>query len=55
MREGADLGGDMLAAGEDILKLSSLEYEKLSDNLLSVSMTLPNGESRRLLLSVRCK
>ena len=45
----------MLTAGEDILKLSSLEYEKLSDNLLSVSMTLPNGESRRLLLSVRCK
>ena len=54
MREGADLGGDILSAGEDILALSSLEYAQLSGNLLSVSLTLPDGETRSLLLSVRC-
>lgn len=52
MRDGANLGGDMLAAGENILELSALEYEMLSDNLLSVSMTLPDGDCRRVLLSL---
>ncbi len=52
MRESANLGGDMLDAGEDILELSALEYKMLSDNLLSVSMTLPDGDCRSLLLSL---
>lgn len=54
MREGANLGGNILSAGEDILQLSDLEYKQIADNLLSVSMTLPNGENKQLFLSVRC-
>ena len=54
VREDADLGGSMLAAGEKILALSSLEYELVSDGLITVSMTLPDGQSVVLYLSVRC-
>lgn len=55
MRDGADLGGDAASAGEKILELSALEFDFLSDNLLSVSMTLPDGETRQLYLTVRCR
>jgi hypothetical protein len=55
MREGADLGGDAAAAGEKILQLSDLEYRFLSDRLLSVSMTLPDGETKKLYLTLRCR
>jgi hypothetical protein len=55
MREGADLGGDAAAAGEKILQLSDLEYSFLSDRLLSVSMTLPDGETKKLYLTLRCR
>lgn len=53
-RKDANLGGDVLAAGEDILQLSSLEYHMVSDNLLSVSMTLPDGKQHNLYLALRC-
>lgn len=54
VREDADLGGSMLDAGEKILALSDLEYALVSDRLISVSMTLPDGQSVLLYLSVRC-
>lgn len=53
-RKDADLGGDILAAGEDILQLSELEYSMISDDLLSVSMTLPSGKEHNLYLTLRC-
>lgn len=54
VRKDADLGGNMLAAGEDILQLSDLEYTMLSKDLLWVSMTLPDGQKHNLYLTLRC-
>ena len=55
MRKGSYLGEDTLNAGRNILKLDSLEYQQLNDNLLSVSMTTPDGDTRQLYLSIHCR
>lgn len=54
MRRGAYLGEDMLDAGQNILELSDLTFETVSQNLLSVTMTTSDGKERQLFLSVRC-
>ncbi|MGN0402004.1 MAG: DUF4860 domain-containing protein [Acetatifactor sp.] len=55
MREDSYLGKHMLAAGQDIMELKSLEYQQISENLLSVTMTVDDDETRQLYLSLRCR
>ena len=54
MRGGSYLGPDILDAGEKILELSALDYSMVSDNLLKISMLLPDGDTQEILLSLRC-
>ncbi len=54
MRGGSYLGPDILDAGEKILELSALDYSMVSDNLLKISMLLPDGDTPEILLSLRC-
>lgn len=54
MRKGAYLGENVLDAGQNILELSGLTFESVSENLLSVTMTTSDGRERKLLLSIRC-
>ncbi len=55
VREDSYLGNHMLDAGQDIIELQSLKYEQISDNLLSVTMTIDEKETRQLYLSLRCR
>lgn len=54
MRRGAYLGENMADAGKNILELESLSYEQTAPNLLHVVMRTPDGNFRRLALSLRC-
>lgn len=54
IREGTSPGEDVLSAGQKILALSSLTLAQPEDNLLTVTMTLADGSSRELSLSLHC-
>lgn len=54
MRKGAYLGDNVLDAGQNILELSDMTFEAVTENLLSVTMTTSDGRERKLLLSIRC-
>lgn len=55
IREDSYLGNHILDAGQNIMELKTLEYKQLSDNLLSVTMTVDEDEPRQLYLSLRSK
>lgn len=54
MKSGSYLGDNMLAAGQTIMKLSDFSVQQVSDNLLSVQMTTPDGESHKIYISTHC-
>lgn len=54
-RRDSYIGDNMLDAGQNILRLDALEYQLFGDELLSVSMTTPDGETRQLYLSLHCR
>lgn len=55
MRQGAYLGDNMEDAGKNILELESLSYEQAAPNLLRVTMCMPDGNTKALALSLRCR
>lgn len=55
IRKGADIGNDILNAGQNIIRLEALQYDLPEENLLSVSMTLSDGKIRQLQLSLHCR
>ncbi|MCM1024797.1 MAG: DUF4860 domain-containing protein [Roseburia sp.] len=55
VRRDADIGNDILNAGQNIIRLEALEYRQPDERLLSVSMTLSGGETRQLNLSLHCR
>ena len=55
LRKNSYPGQDISEAGQNILQLDALEYKQLTDNLLSVSMTTTDGETRQLYLSLHCR
>lgn len=55
IRKDADIGNDILDAGQNIIRLEALEYGQPDEKLLSVSMTLSSGETRQLSLSLHCR
>lgn len=55
MRQGAYLGDNMEDAGKNILELESLSYEQATPNLLRVTMCMPDGNTKALALSLRCR
>ncbi len=52
VKEGASLGGSMLAAGETILELDALSFEKVQDNLLCVNIETTDGQCKMLYLTL---
>lgn len=48
------LGDDTLAAGQEIMELSAFTMEQVSDNLLSIRLTTPEGEAHNIFVSVHC-
>lgn len=55
IRKDADIGNNILDAGQNIIRLEALEYGQPEEKLLSVSMTLSGGETRQLSLSLHCR
>lgn len=55
IRQDSYPGENVAEAGQNIMKLRTLEYRQISDNLLSVSMTTPDGETKQLYLSLHCQ
>lgn len=55
IKEGADLVGSPLSAGQEVMPLTSLKLEKVSDSLYSFEMATADGEVKKLLLSTRSR
>lgn len=55
IKEGADLVGNPLSAGQEVMPLTSLKLEKVSDSLYSFEMATADGEVKKLLLSTRSR
>lgn len=54
VRSGSDIGGDIRAAGQNIIKLSSLKLEQVTDNLLSIEMITPAGKKHHIYAFLHC-
>ena len=54
IRQDSYPGENIAEAGQNIMKLQSLEYRQTAENLLTVSMTTPDGETKQLYLSLHC-
>lgn len=54
MKSGSYLGEDTLDAGQNIMELSDLILDQVSDNLLSIQLVTPTGESHQILVSTHC-
>lgn len=54
MKSGSFLGDDTLSAGQEILELTSFRVQQLSDNLFSIQLTTPDGESHKVFVSPHC-
>lgn len=54
MRSGNYLGDETLAAGQEIMELSAFTMEQVSDNLLSIQLSTPEGESHSIFVSTHC-
>lgn len=55
IREGTDLVGSPLMAGQTIMPLSALKLEQVSPSLYSFEMTTSGGEVKNLLLSTHSR
>uniref|UniRef100_UPI0040572637 DUF4860 domain-containing protein n=1 Tax=Acetatifactor sp. TaxID=1872090 RepID=UPI0040572637 len=54
MKSDSYLGDNAAAAGQNICELSSFSMEQVSDNLLSLQITTPTGESHKIFVSTHC-
>lgn len=54
MRSGSYLGDNTLAAGQNIMELTDFVLEQASDNLLSIQLGTPGGESHEMFISTHC-
>lgn len=52
MKSGSYLGENILSAGQNICELSSLTMEQTKDNLLSLHLTTPGGETHDIFVSL---
>jgi hypothetical protein len=52
MRADADLGNDILSAGQKITELGDMTLSRLSDSMIRVELTLTDGKTQSLLLHV---
>lgn len=48
------IGPNMAAAGQNIMELASLDMEQVSDRLLSIQLTTPEGETHQIYISTHC-
>ena len=55
MKKDSSLGGSMLEAGINIMPLSALSMESVSDNLLSFQMTTTDGKEHQIYVTTHCK
>ena len=55
IKEGADLVGSALSAGQTIMSLDALKLEQISPSLYSFEMTTSGGEVKNLLLSTHSR
>ncbi len=51
-RSDADLGNDILSAGQKITELGDMTMEQLDDSMIRVTLTLTDGKTQSLLLHV---
>lgn len=54
IREGIDLGGDILAAGQVIMPLADFQMKQITDNLISIELTSPTGKTHCIYTALRC-
>lgn len=54
VKSGNNIGGDILAAGQNIMKLNAFNIEQVADNLLSIELTSPAGKKHQIYASLRC-
>lgn len=54
IREGTNLGGDILSAGQDIMPLSAFHMEQVTDKLLSIELVSPTGKKHCIYTSLHC-
>lgn len=54
MKSGSYLGDNTLAAGQNIMELSAFTMEQTADNLLSLQLTTPGGETHKIFVSTHC-
>lgn len=55
IKDGTDLGEQVLMAGRDILKLKAFEIEQVSPNLFSIELTTTDNQTQTLFVSTHCK
>lgn len=48
------LGEDILAAGQNIIELTDFKIEQPTDNLFSIQINTPGGDSHNILVSTHC-
>lgn len=54
IRSDTDLGGNILAAGQDIIKLSDFRMTQINDNLLEIELITHSGKTHRMYASLHC-
>ena len=54
MKQDASLGGRVLPAGTDIMKLDALTLEYAGDDLIRVFLQTPSGESHTFYIHIHC-
>lgn len=55
IKEGTDLVGNPLSAGQAVMPLNYLKMSKISDFLFSFELATADGETKKLLLSTRSR
>lgn len=54
VKSGTSLGGNILAAGQNILPLTDFNLEQINECLLSIELTATDGYSRQIYISTHC-
>lgn len=54
IKAGSYPGEDTLAAGQEIMELSALHMTQATDNLFSIQLTTPDGDTHSIFVSPHC-